>query len=67
MNQLWSSVDTAMGFVDLVYSEIIFGHHSSLLDGAEMIRSVTKEEVVQAANKWELDTIYFLTREGEEE
>ncbi|SDC67392.1 EF-P 5-aminopentanol modification-associated protein YfmF [Shouchella lonarensis] len=66
LNQLWQSVDTALGFVDLFCSDMSVNGHISLLDCAETIKNVTKEDIVRAANKWELDTIYFLTREGEE-
>ncbi|SDC43543.1 EF-P 5-aminopentanol modification-associated protein YfmF [Shouchella lonarensis] len=65
LNQLWEAVDTARGFVELSYHEVVANARRSLLDRAEAIKQVTKEDIVQAANKWELDTIYFLTGAGE--
>ena len=46
--------------------EIIAGSDYSVADYIKMIKDVTKEDVVRAINKVELDTVYFLTGKGEE-
>ncbi|WP_059105223.1 EF-P 5-aminopentanol modification-associated protein YfmF [Shouchella shacheensis] len=65
-NQLLESVDTPRGFAELSYHEIVADRLHSIGDRIESIQAVTKDDVIRAANNWELDTIYFLTGEGEE-
>ena len=44
---------------------VIIGNSAAAIGGVEGIRRVTKEQVAAAAQKLELDTIYFLRgREG---
>ncbi|SDY37504.1 EF-P 5-aminopentanol modification-associated protein YfmF [Thermoactinomyces sp. DSM 45892] len=65
INQLWSNIDTSLGLIELAYPEIIENRPLSLQDRIKKIRNVTKEDVIRSVNRWELDTIYFLTSGGE--
>ncbi|WP_368504102.1 M16 family metallopeptidase [Alkalihalophilus sp. As8PL] len=63
-NQVLETSDVARGYVELSYHQIVSGHKRSLEDLLNEIDQVTKEDVIQASKKVELDTIYFL--KGEE-
>ena len=45
--------------------EIILGTDYSIDDHIKMIKSVTRDDVVAAMKKVELDTVYFLTGKDE--
>lgn len=64
-NQLLETSDVASGYVELTYHQAVSGYSRSLEEWLAEIDKVTKEEVVAAASKIELDTIYFL--KGKEE
>ncbi|TCP70277.1 EF-P 5-aminopentanol modification-associated protein YfmF [Baia soyae] len=64
INQLYGSIDTSLGVIELAYPEIVEKRRLSVLDRVKKMSCVTKEDVIRAANKWELDTIYFLTGGG---
>ncbi|KGA98538.1 zinc protease [Alkalihalobacillus alcalophilus ATCC 27647 = CGMCC 1.3604] len=64
INQLLESVDVARGFVELAYHQVVSGHQRTIEQWIEQIQNVTKDEIVQAAQKIELDTIYFLKGKG---
>ncbi|MDV2885213.1 pitrilysin family protein [Alkalihalophilus pseudofirmus] len=59
-NQLLETSDVARGYVELSYHQIVSGHNRTLEDLLKEIDQVTKEDVMHAAQKIELDTIYFL-------
>ncbi|WP_216827930.1 EF-P 5-aminopentanol modification-associated protein YfmF [Alkalihalobacterium elongatum] len=59
-NQLLESADTARGYAELLYHNVIAKQDRSLDDWIAGINKVTKEDVVAIANKIKLDTIYFL-------
>ncbi|MBM7603256.1 putative Zn-dependent peptidase [Metabacillus crassostreae] len=63
-NQLLETVDTPYGLVEIVYHNVIANIHRSFDDYLNGIDNVSKEEVIQVANKIELDTIYFLKGMG---
>lgn len=63
-NQLLETVDTAYGLVEIVYHNVIANSNRTFDEYLEGIEKVTKEEVVQVAQKVELDTIYFLKGMG---
>ncbi|KMK77275.1 EF-P 5-aminopentanol modification-associated protein YfmF [Alkalihalobacillus pseudalcaliphilus] len=65
INQLLESVDVARGFVELSYHQVVSDHQRTVYDWIEEVKAVTKKQVVAAAKKIELDTIYFL--KGKEE
>lgn len=64
INQLLETTDVARGFIELSYHQVISGHTRSLEKWIEEVKNVTKEDVVRAANKIRLDTIYFLKGKG---
>lgn len=65
INQALEAIDTPRGFAELTYHEVVADHAKSIEARIEGIRAVTKDSVVEAVKKWELDTIYFLKGEGE--
>ncbi|GAF16692.1 Zinc protease [Bacillus sp. JCM 19046] len=65
INQALEAIDTPRGFAELTYHEVVANYAKSIEERIEGIRAVTKESVVAAVNKWELDTIYFLKGEDE--
>ncbi|RYG73823.1 insulinase family protein [Lentibacillus lipolyticus] len=66
INQLLETMDDAKGLVELLYQQVVAGTDRSPDQLIEDIKSVRKEDVVHAANKCELDTIYLLTSKGGE-
>ncbi|MDQ0417836.1 putative Zn-dependent peptidase [Croceifilum oryzae] len=66
INQLYGSINTPLGVIELAYPEIVEKRRLSVIDRVKKMSSVTKQDVIRAANRWELDTIYFLTGGGEQ-
>lgn len=67
INQLQETMDNANGLIEVLYHQMISGSEMPANELMENIRKVTKKDVVQMANKIDLDTIYFLTsQEGGE-
>ena len=64
-NQLLETSDSASGQIELNYREVLSNANQSVEKLLEQIESVSREEIIAAANKCELDTIYFL-KGGEE-
>ncbi|KQL51695.1 MULTISPECIES: EF-P 5-aminopentanol modification-associated protein YfmF [Bacillaceae] len=64
LNQALEALDAPRGIAELSYHEIVANHRKSIQERIEKIKTVTKEDVVRAVSKWELDTIYFLTGQG---
>lgn len=60
-NQLLETVDTPRGVVEIFYHNVVSAKAQKLDTWIEGIEAVTKDEIVQVAQKVELDTIYFLT------
>jgi predicted Zn-dependent peptidase len=60
-NQLLETLDTARGMVEVLYHNVVSDKKVSLDEWLEGMSKTTKEEIVQVANKVNLDTIYFLT------
>ncbi|MFC7061146.1 EF-P 5-aminopentanol modification-associated protein YfmF [Halobacillus seohaensis] len=68
INQLQETMDNANGLIEVFYHQMLSGKEMPAADIMDNIRKVTKEDVINVANKIELDTIYFLTsQEGGEE
>lgn len=64
-NQLLETIDTSRGLIEVLYNDTM-GKKSYPVDAyLEQIDQVTKEDIVKAASKIELDTIYFLKGKGE--
>ncbi len=65
-NQLLETVETARGFIEMLYQNVVGGREITIDQWLEAVERTTKEEVVSAAGKVEMDTIYFLSgTEGE--
>lgn len=60
-NQLLETIDTARGMVEILYHNVVASTKISLDDWLEKMDQTTTEEIVNVANKIDLDTIYFLT------
>jgi predicted Zn-dependent peptidase len=60
-NQLLETVDTSRGLIEVLYHNALSNRQIDLAHWLEEVEKTTKEEIVAAANKVELDTIYFLT------
>lgn len=59
-NQLLETSDSASGQIELHYRKVISGADESVDELLEQIEQVSREDIIQAAKKCELDTIYFL-------
>ena len=66
-NRYMTSVDSPSGTQAWYLSQMLKGKPISPQEQAELINAVTKEQVVAAANKLTLDTVYVLTKNESEE
>ncbi|TRM12454.1 insulinase family protein [Lentibacillus cibarius] len=64
INQLLETMDDSRGLIELLYQQVVADTEWSPLDLIEGIKHVSKKDVVNAANKCDLDTIYLLTSKG---
>ncbi|MGG4398026.1 pitrilysin family protein [Paenibacillus thiaminolyticus] len=62
INLLLEAYDTPLGIIDISMEAVDSGFSSNIVDQINRINRVSKSDVIRAANKWELDTIYFLNR-----
>lgn len=60
-NQLLETVDTSRGLIEVLYHNAVSNKQIDLKTWLSEVERTTKEEIIAAANKVELDTIYFLT------
>lgn len=60
-NQILETIDTSRGLIEILYHNVVAHTDIPLDSWLKEMQKVTKEEIVAAANKIELDTIYFLT------
>lgn len=65
VNSYLSAYDDPRYMQNIQLGEIILGTNYSIDDHINMIKSVTREDVVRAMNKVELNTVYFLTGKDE--
>lgn len=63
INQLLEAHDSPLGIMDIVIQSVESGLSNEINDQITRISMVSKSDVIYAANKWELDTVYFLNRE----
>ncbi|MBD1379281.1 EF-P 5-aminopentanol modification-associated protein YfmF [Metabacillus arenae] len=63
-NQLLETIDTSYGMVEVLYHNVIADIDRTFDEWIEKINDVTKEDIIKAAEKIELDTIYFLKGMG---
>jgi predicted Zn-dependent peptidase len=59
-NQLLETIDQPRGITELLYHQVIAKTNRSFDEMLHGIEQVTREDVIKAANKVKLDTIYFL-------
>ncbi|PLS16740.1 peptidase M16 [Bacillus sp. M6-12] len=60
-NQVLETIDVARGLVEILYHNVVAGTSISLDEWLEKTENTTKEEIIKAGERIELDTIYFLT------
>lgn len=63
ISSLKEVADNPMAAINLYLDGVIAGKIEEIDDMIKNIEKVTKQEVVEAANKLKLDTVYFLTQE----
>lgn len=61
INELLETLDHPQGIVELLYQQVLGDKQVTPDEMFAAIRKVTKEEVIQIANKIEEDTVYLLT------
>ncbi|MEC0902393.1 MULTISPECIES: EF-P 5-aminopentanol modification-associated protein YfmF [Bacillus] len=64
INLFLEAYDTPLGIMDISIQAVDSGLSNKINDQIKRIRMVSKSDVIRSANKWELDTIYFLNRKG---
>ncbi|RST75538.1 insulinase family protein [Siminovitchia acidinfaciens] len=66
-NQFLETIDTARGLIEVLYHNVVAHTSINLDEWQDHIANTTKEDIVNAARKIEMDTIYFLTgmKEGD--
>lgn len=60
-NQMLETLDTARGMVEVLYHNVVSERKVSLDDWLKGMGKTTKQEIIEVANKVQMDTIYFLT------
>lgn len=60
-NQLLETIDVPRGLIEILYHNVIANDKITLDEWIEKTEAISKEEVVNVANKIQLDSIYFLT------
>ncbi|MGG0718767.1 pitrilysin family protein [Robertmurraya massiliosenegalensis] len=60
-NQMLETIDTARGMVEVLYHNVVSHEEISLDYWMDQMDQTTKEDIVQVAQKIQLDTVYFLT------
>lgn len=64
VNQLLETMDHPQGIIELLYQQVLAETKTSPEQLIAHIKQVTKEDVIQVANKIEEDTVYLLTSKG---
>lgn len=60
-NQFLETVDTARGLVEVLYHNIVAHTSIDIDDWLNQVKAVQRHQIIDAANKIQPDTIYFLT------
>lgn len=60
-NQFLEAIDTSRGLVEILYHNVVARTNVKPEDWIDEVNKTTKEDIVAAAKKVQLDTIYFLT------
>ncbi|UFU01095.1 insulinase family protein [Radiobacillus kanasensis] len=64
VSQFLETMDHPVGLIEVMYHQVIAGSDINPNELLEQVKQVKKEDVVRAANKVDLDTVYFLTSKG---
>lgn len=64
VNQLLETMDNQQGIIELLYQQIIGDKALTPEQLIASIKQVTKQQIIDVANKMELDTVYLLTKKG---
>lgn len=66
VSQILETIDNPAGHIETLYQQVV-GHRNIPIEKMlEAIKQVTKEDVLQVAEKVQLDTVYLLTNKGDE-
>ncbi|MDC3414077.1 insulinase family protein [Aquibacillus sp. 3ASR75-11] len=65
VNQLLETMDNPQGLIEILYHQVLAKSKITPEQVMERIKNVTKADLMNVATKIELDTVYFLTNEGE--
>lgn len=60
-NQMLETLDTSRGMIELFYHNSVSDKYVEMGEWLQQMSKVSKEEIIDAAKKIELDTVYFLT------
>lgn len=63
INQLLEANDSAQGLIELTYNNLLKEADLSLENWIRKIKQVSKDEVTEAAQVFEMNTLYFLSKE----
>ncbi|MYL33208.1 insulinase family protein [Pontibacillus yanchengensis] len=63
VNQLLETMDNQHGLIEVLYHQVISGASINPDQMIEEVKKVTKEDVLRVAEKIQLDTTYFLTKQ----
>ncbi|MBM7659295.1 putative Zn-dependent peptidase [Bacillus mesophilus] len=65
VNQLLETIDTSRGLIEVLYNDVLAEVKQPIDEWLRKVKDVTKEQIIEAGKKIELDTIYFLKGKGE--
>ncbi|EUJ17594.1 EF-P 5-aminopentanol modification-associated protein YfmF [Listeria aquatica] len=63
INQLLEANDSAQGLIELTYNNLLKQADLDLANWIQKIKQTTKDEVTKAAQVFEMNTLYFLSKE----
>ncbi|MDF2606623.1 MAG: albE [Bacillales bacterium] len=61
INQILETLDTPRGLLEIYYHNVVSNKVRKIDEWIDKLSTVTKEQIVEVANKIEKDTIYFLS------
>lgn len=64
-NQLLETIDTSRGLIEVLYNDVLAVVKQPIEEWLNKVEQVTKQQIMEAGSKIELDTIYFLKGKGE--
>jgi predicted Zn-dependent peptidase len=66
VNDILSAGDSPAALADLAVDRVFSGVELTVEDRVAAVEAVTKEQVAAVAQKWQIDTVYFLTKKDGE-